>query len=294
MVRLQNKFLFYDGEKIKKDSEFITIELVNLENDGRKFFVFDKEVPRNGNKLIIPNKEDCNTFNVVCKDKNGRFLWKTNAVIISYEDTLSNVDITMEEIEKKLNKIREGFDAEGIRSEIKKVKDEVLKIGDMPTNEEMMGVVENFNILANSLTSKVSDIESIVKNYDKKIELFLSEYTKEVSEKMEGMKSKIDKMEVPDSPFDLDFGKHDVQSGYFVSFDGGAIRKYKFCNKMPFGVVLPDGKIRTKGYCVVRHDGVNISLGITVMGDENGVASKYSKGYPVVKIVDASHCGILI
>lgn len=293
LINLQNKFLFYDGEKQKKENDFIIVELINIENDGRKFFVDDLEVQRNGNKLLIPNNDNYSTFNIVCKDKNGRFLWKTNAIMIQYE-LVHNDENIMSEIEEKLNKIRQGFNVQEVKDEIEKIKTNINNLSNMSNDEDINFLVESFNSLAKSVSEKVSNIEEIVLGYDKKIELLLTEYTNEVSGMISDVDKKVNSIEIPENPFDLDMGDVDVPVGYFVAFEDGIIKKYKFGNKYPFGVVLPSKKIRTRGYCVVRHDGKDISVGTNVIGDENGIASKYSKGYPVIKMIDASHCGILM
>ena len=293
LIRLQNKFLFYDGSHYKKDADFIMVELINIENDGRKFFVDNVEVHRNGNKLLIPNEDKYNTFNIVCKDKDGRFLWKTNAVMVQYESKYSDTDF-MAEIEEKLSKIRQGFNVQEVKDEINKLKAGIKDLSDMSNDDDISFIVDSFNSLAKSVSEKIANIEEIALNYDKKIDLLLSEYTADISIKISELEKKIDSVEIPENPFDLDLGKHDVPTGYFVAFEDGLVKKYKFGNKYPFGVVLPNKKIRTKGSCIVRHDGKDVVAGINVFGDENGIASKYSKGYPVIKVIDTSHCMILM
>lgn len=293
LIRLQNKFLFYDGSYCKKDADFIMVELMNIENDGRKFFVDNVEVQRNGNKLLIPNEDKYSTFNIVCKDKDGRFLWKTNAVMVQYESEHNEPDF-MAEVEEKLSKIRQGFNVQEVKDEIEKLKAGIKDLSNMSNDDDISFVVDSFNSLAKSVSEKISNIEEIALGYDKKIDLLLSEYTADISEKISALENKIDSIEIPENPFDLDLGGHDVPTGYFVAFEEGMVKKYKFNNKYPFGVVLPNKKIRTKGYCIVRHDGKDIVSGVNVFGDENGIASKYSKGYPVIKVIDTSHCGILM
>lgn len=293
MIRLQNKFLFYDGEVYDSNLDFICIDLVNMENDDRKFFIDEKELTRDKDKLYFKNEDNCSTFFVSCKDKNGRFMWKTNAIMVNYSDksNMKNIDVNEE-----LKRIESMFNAEAVKLEIEKMKEEIqnVKFDDMPTREELNGIVENFNIFVKNISDKIEKTERAMESYKNGIDICINTYSNGMVEKISEISQKVDRIKIPESPFDLDLGEHDVPAGYFVSFENGKVEKYSFCSREPFGVSLPNKKIRVKGACDVRHDGVDIKIGRIVMGDKNGVASKYSKGYPVVKIKDASHCTIIL
>lgn len=292
MIRLQNRFLFYDGEKIKNSAEVISVDLTSTDCKDKKFFVNDKEVVPNSGKLHF-NNNNPTTLSVVCKDKNGRFLWKTNAIMLNYEDENDSVGF---DVKEELKKIEDMFDFESLKEEVKNVKEVLSELNRKePINrEELDAIVDNFNIFTKNISEKISATEKSISSYKNTIDLYISTYSNDMVARISELINKVNGIKIPESPFDLDLGEHDVPAGYFVSFENGKIAKYKFGQREPFGVVLPDGKIRTKGTCDVRNDGVDIKVGTAVMGDKNGIASKYSKGYPVVKILDSSHCTIVL
>lgn len=292
MIRLQNRFLFYDGEKIKNGAEVISIDLTSTDFNNKRFFVNEKEIAQNGGKLHFNNNNPTTLF-VTCKDKNGKFLWKTNTVMLNYEDEDNSIGL---DVQEEIKKIQSMFDSDSLKRDLESVKNSLkeLKTKEPISREEIDAIVENFNIFTKNTSDKISAVERSISSYKNTIDLYMNTFSNDMVKRLSETISVVENIKIPESPFDLDLGEHDVPAGYFVSFENGKVSKYKFGQKEPFGVALPDGKIRIKGACDVRNDGVDIKVGGIVMGDKNGIASKYSRGYQVVKILDSSHCTVVL
>lgn len=289
MLRLQNKFLFYDGTCYENKTQFITIEVKNNIDEDERLCVSDRDLIRDGENFLLETSCALEPFNIVCRHKDGRFLWKTNTVSINYEEEHPE----LKDISEKLRGLESVFDVNEIREAMRELKNQIDELeGRIDDENSITILVDNFNNLANRLSSEISSAKRASESVDGRVETYLMTYSDSMLKQISEIREEVKKIP-KDNPFDIDMGTHDVPVGYFVSFTDGLIEKYKFGTKLPFGVVLKDKKIRVKGYCPVIHDG-SVEVGGLAMGDENGMASKYSKGFPVIKMIDETHCGIIL